>query len=75
LHAFTEMHPIDRVPVSQQIPWCRVPWKRPYDLLSCPVGGGMSCHLEVDHLSAAMAEDHQYKQDPEFCCRDREKVD
>ena len=73
--ALPEIGAVDRVPIPQQILWRRVPWKRLYDLLGSPVGRGIGRHIELDDPSAAMAEDHQYKQDPECRCWNREKID
>lgn len=43
--------------------------------ISCQVGRGISGHIEMDDPSAAMAEDHQYNQDPESGGQNREEID
>ena len=75
LDSLAKVTPIDPIPVSQQVPWCRVLRKRLYHLLPGPSSRRMLRHVEVNDTPAIMSQYHQHEQHPKGSRRHGEEVD
>jgi len=75
LHALSENFPVDSVTIPQQIPRLGLVRKRLDDLLRRPWRRGMFGHIEMQHASTMVSQDHLHKQDSKRCRGHNEKID
>jgi hypothetical protein len=75
LHAATKVLAVDLVAVAKEIARGGVVRERVDDLLSCPVGGGMLGHIEVDDPSAMVSEHDKNEEHAQACGGDGKEVE
>jgi hypothetical protein len=73
-HALLERLSVNRIPVSQQVTWRCIPWKRVDHLLRGLLGGRVLGNVEMHDTPPVMDQDNEHEQDPESCRGHREKV-
>src|SRR5207245_5122772 len=63
------------IPIPEQVTRCRILWKRPHHLLSCPQRGRMLRQVEANDAPPMMGQNDKDKQRSKANGRHREEID